>query len=149
MRKEERYFFLAYFGPAPRREGTKQGGKIFFVNMSQDIQLFCSAEEWVRRDRVSNGKSPNRDQVLRRMWTLANADARDAVKLAYFSEEELEQLDGLKLDALVEFKRGSNGVVEMKFADRTKLLERLLDAVDRGGEEQVDRFLRAMEGREE
>jgi len=117
--------------------------------MSQDIQLFHSAEEWVRRDRVSNGKSPSRDQVLRRMWTLANADARDAVKLAYFSEEELEQLDGLKLDALVEFKRGSNGVVEMKFADRTKLLERLLDAVDRGGEEQVDRFLRAMEGREE
>lgn len=97
---------------------------------------------------MSNRKSPSRDRVLRRMWDLANANARDAVKLAYFSEEELEQLNGLELDALVEFKRSSNGTVELKFADRTKLLERLLDAVDQAGEEQVERFLRTMEKEE-
>ncbi len=103
----------------------------------------------VRRDRVANGKSPDREQILERMWKLASADVKDAVRLACFPEKELERLGRLKLEALTEFKRGANGVIELKFADRAKLLERLLDAVDRGGEEQVDRFLRAMEEREE
>ncbi len=103
----------------------------------------------MRRDRVANGKSPDREQILERMWKLASADVKDAVRLACFPPEEWSGTDGMDLDALTEFKRGSNGVVELKFADRGRLLERLLDAVDHGGEEQVDRFLRAMEEREE
>lgn len=87
---------------------------------------------------------PDREQILKRMWQLANAGAGDAVRLACFPQEEW-WLDGLDLDALTEFKRGSNGVIELKFADRARLLERLLDAVDHSGEEQVDRFLQAME----
>ena len=55
----------------------------------------------------------------------------------------------VNLDALTEFKRGSNGVVELKFTDRARLLERLLDAADHSGEDQVDRFLSAMERQEE
>lgn len=93
-------------------------------------------------------KLPDREQILRRMWQLANAGAGDAVKLACFPQEERCGLDGLDLDALTEFKRGSNGVIELKFADRARLLERLLDAVDHSGEEQVDRFLQAMEQQE-
>ena len=73
---------------------------------------------------------PEREQVIRRMWKLANAGAGDAVRLACFPPEEWQGVDRLELDALTEFKRGSNGVVELKF-------------VDRG---QVDRFLQAMEG---
>lgn len=94
---------------------------------------------------MAKGKLPGREQILKRMWELANAGVEDAVKLACVPEEEWRSLGGLKLDALMEFKRGANGAVEMKFADRAKLLERLLDAVDHSGEEQVDRFLRAME----
>ena len=60
--------------------------------------------------------------------------------------EEWRGTEKLELDALTEFKRGSNGVVELKFVDRGRLLERLLDAVDHSGEDQVDRFLQAMEG---
>lgn len=78
------------------------------------------------------------------MWKLANAGAGDAVRLACFPEEGPDGLN-LDLDALTEFKRGSNGVIELKFVDKAKLLERLLDAADHSGEEQVDRFLRAME----
>ena len=44
------------------------------------------------------------------------------------------------------------GLVEITIhepgAREARLLERLLDAVDRGGEEQVERFLQAMEGQE-
>ena len=64
------------------------------------------------------------------------------------SSELMDVLENLDLDALTEFKRGSNGVIELKFADRARLLERLLDAADHSGEEQVDRFLRAMEEKE-
>ena len=94
------------------------------------------------------GKLPDREQIVRRMWKLANAEAGDAVKLACFPPEEWQEPEKLDLDALTEFKRGSNGVVELKFVDRGRLLERLLDAVDHSGEDQVDRFLQAMEGQE-
>ena len=39
-------------------------------------------------------------------------------------------------------------MVELKFVDRGRLLERLLDTVDHSGEDQVDRFLQAMEKQE-
>lgn len=88
---------------------------------------------------------PDREQIIKRMWRLANAGAGDAVRLACFPPEEWQGVEKLDLDALTEFKRGSNGVVELKFVDRGRLLERLLDAVDHSGEDQVDRFLQAME----
>ena len=91
-------------------------------------------------------KLPDREQIIAQMWRLANAGAGDAVKLACFPPEEWRAADKLDLAALTEFKRGSNGVVELKFVDRGRLLERLLDAVDHSGEDQVDRFLQAMEG---
>ena len=94
---------------------------------------------------MENEKLPTREQILKRMWKLADAGAGDAVKLACFPEEEWGRLEQLDLDALTEFKRGANGVIELKFADRARLLERLLDAADHSGEEQVDRFLKAME----
>lgn len=103
----------------------------------------------VRRDEVAKVvKLPDREQIIKRMWRLANAEAGDAVKLACFPPEEWQEPEKLDLDALTEFKRGSNGVVELKFVDRGRLLERLLDAVDHSGEDQVDRFLQAMEGQE-
>ena len=93
-------------------------------------------------------KLPDREQIIKRMWRLANAEAGDAVKLAYFPPEEWRETEKLDLDALTEFKRGSSGVVELRFVDRGRLLERLLDTVDHSGEDQVDRFLQAMEGQE-
>ena len=94
---------------------------------------------------MARGGLPGREQILKRMWKLANAGVGDAVRLACFPQEEWGTLEGMDLDALTEFKRGTNGVIELKFADRARLLERLLDAADQSGEEQVDRFQRAME----
>ena len=93
-----------------------------------------------------SGKSlPTREQILKRMWALANAKAADAMRLACFPEK-WDEKTRLDLDGVTEFKRGTNGVIEVKFVDRGKLLERLLDATDHSGEEQVSRFLQAMEG---
>lgn len=89
---------------------------------------------------------PTREDILSRMWMLATDSAADAVRLACFPEEEWGDVKQMKLEGVTEFKRGANGVIELKFVDRGRLLERLLDACDHSGEEQVDRFLRAMEG---
>ena len=116
-----------------------------FPWLVEDVQLFGEIEVWVRRDRVEKKKVPGREEILQRMWRLANAGTEGAVRLACFPEEEWGGLEGMDLDALTEFKRGSSGVVELKFVDKARLLERLLEAADHSGEEQVDRFLRAME----
>lgn len=89
---------------------------------------------------------PTREEILRQMWKLATTGAADAVSLACFPEEDRSRMKKLDLLGVTEFKRGVNGVIELKFVDRGKLLERLLDAADHSGEEQIDRFLRAMEG---
>ena len=94
----------------------------------------------------SKNKLPTREDILCQMWRLANAGAVDAVRMACFPEEEWGDVKKMNLEGVTEFKRGANGVIELKFVDRGKLLERLLDAADRSGEEQVDRFLQAMEG---
>ena len=91
---------------------------------------------------------PTREEILSQMWKLANAGAEDAVRMACFPEEEWGDVKKMDLAGVTDFKRGANGVIELKFVDRGKLLERLLDAVDHSGADQVDRFLRAMEGEE-
>ena len=93
---------------------------------------------------AKTGKLPNREQILRRMWALANAGAQDAVRLACVGQEDWQGLDRLDLDALTEFKRGSNGVIELKFADRLEALDRLerLCREESGGGE--DAFYQAL-----
>ena len=94
-------------------------------------------------------RNVDRKAVLQQMMALAAGRANDAVKLAYLPEEALDTLSGLDLGCLTEFKRSSNGAVEVKLTDReavlVKLLEQLkdaegagtaafLEALDRGGE---------------
>ena len=73
----------------------------------------------------------------------------DAVKLAYLPEEEREAIGKLDLSALIEFRRSGAGTVELKFADRMKALERLLELSGPSGEEQLDSLFRRMEDEEE
>ena len=135
--------------PRGGKKRSKQKISRNFCKRGRERATFCGWEAVVRRDRVAKGATPGREQIIRRMWKLANAGVEDAVKLACFPTEEWGGLEGMNLDALTEFKRGSNGVVELKFTDRARLLERLLDAADHSGEDQVDRFLSAMEHQEE
>lgn len=91
------------------------------------------------------GELPPRQALLEQMWALAGAKVNDAVKLAYLQEEQMERIGRLNLDALTEFKRGGNGSVELKFSDRMKALERLLELTGEGAEERLNAFLSAIE----
>ena len=96
-----------------------------------------------------NKKPLDREQLLEQMRALACAKVNDAVKLAYLPEEEREAIGKLDLSALIEFRRSGAGTVELKFADRMKALERLLEMSGPSGEEQLDSLFRRMEDEEE
>ena len=65
---------------------------------------------------------PTREEILAQMWKLANAGAQDAVRMACFPEEEWGDVKKMDLNGVTDFKRGANGVIELKFVDRGKLL---------------------------
>ena len=96
-----------------------------------------------------NKKPLDREQLLEQMRALACAKVNDAVKLAYLPEEERESIGRLDLAALTEFRRSGAGTVELKFTDRMKALERLLELCGPSGEEQLEQLFRRMEDREE
>lgn len=96
-----------------------------------------------------NKKPLDREQLLEQMRTLACAKVNDAVKLAYLPEEERDAIGKLDLSALTEFRRSGAETVELKFADRMKALERLLELSGPSGEEQLDALFRRMEDEEE
>lgn len=95
-----------------------------------------------------NKKPLDREQLLEQMRTLACAKVNDAVKLAYLPEEERDAIGKLDLSALIEFRRSGAGTVELKFADRMKALERLLELSGPSSEEQLDSLFRRMEDEE-
>lgn len=90
-------------------------------------------------------KNVERQEVLRRMLELAAGSANDAVKLAYLSGEDREAIDGLELGCLTEFRRNSNGTVEVKLTDRAAVLVKLLEQMKEEGGEGPAAFLRALE----
>lgn len=96
-----------------------------------------------------NKKPLDREQLLEQMRALACAKVNDAVKLAYLPEEEREAIGKLDLSALIEFRRSGAGTVELKFADRMKALERLLELSGPSNEEQLDSLFQRMEDEEE
>lgn len=87
----------------------------------------------------------SREALLEQMGRLAFARVNDAVKLAFLPEEERDVIGRLDLSALTEFRRSGAGTVEMKFTDRMRALERLLELSGPSGEEQLEQFLQRME----
>ena len=68
-------------------------------------------------------KSAERKEACRRLKQLAAARGNDAVKLAFLQPEQWQEIDGMDLTALKEFKRSPNGVVEIKLLDRVERSE--------------------------
>lgn len=86
-----------------------------------------------------------RETVLQQMMELAAGAANDAVKLAYLTGEDREQISELDLGALTEFKRSSNGTVEVKLADRAAVLGRLLEQLKEEEKAAPAAFLQALD----
>lgn len=87
------------------------------------------------------GTKRRRTALVRQMQALAGARVNDAVKLAYLSQEQMDQIDGLDLTALTEFKRSGNGAVEVKFSDRIRAMQELAKLEQEGPERTLEDFL--------
>lgn len=70
----------------------------------------------------------SRALVLQKMLELAVGRANDVVRLAYLAEGE--EIGGLELGCLKEFRRGKDGAVEIELVDRGALLEKVLDRLE-------------------
>ena len=82
------------------------------------------------RQRIREGKL-RREDVLRRLAELAFGQPNDCVRLAL---EGLTDLDKLDLSLLSEIRRSDKGLVEIRLIDRVKVLERLQQAMEEGGD---------------
>ena len=82
------------------------------------------------RRRIKEGRL-RREDVLRRLAELAFGQPNDCVRLAL---EEMPDLKGLDLSLLSEIRRSDKGLVEIRLIDRVKVLERLQQAMEEGGD---------------
>ena len=82
------------------------------------------------KQRIREGKL-RREDVLRRLAELAFGQPNDCVRLAL---EEMPDLKGLDLSLLSEIRRSDKGLVEIRLIDRVKVLERLQQAMEEGGD---------------
>ena len=89
-----------------------------------------------------------RARLLKQMEKLARSRGNDAVKLAFLDGERMEELEGLDLAALTEFKRSGSGGVEIRLVDRVALLKLLVE-LSGTEEEQAEAFFRAWEQKAE
>ena len=71
----------------------------------------------------------NREKILRELHALAFAKCNDAVKLAFLEKKDPDRVAKLDLRCLAGVHTTSGGV-ELKFVDRTKLVELLLAATE-------------------
>lgn len=89
-------------------------------------------------------RAPSREEILGKMCAIAQAAANDPVRLAYLTQEQADEIAGLDLTALTEFKRSANGAVEIKLTDRLEVLEKVMAMLNGDGASQGERFLRAL-----
>jgi len=87
--------------------------------------------------------TPSRDEILRKMCDIAQVRVNDAVRLAYLTGEQTDELADLDLTALTEFKRSPSGAVEIKLADRLAVLEKVLELLNADNQSQGEQFLQA------
>ncbi len=90
-------------------------------------------------------KAPKRySEPVRHLRKLARWKNNDAVKLAYLSEEQVEQIGGLDLEGVAELKRHGNGSIELKFVDKVRVLDLLSELLDRRDDRELGRLLDEM-----
>ena len=85
------------------------------------------------------------DKLMGQMQKLAQARVNDAVKLAFLEKADRDLIDSMDLTALTEFKRAGNGAVEVKFTDRMRTIEKLLELC---GGDPAEELLRRLAGEE-
>ena len=91
--------------------------------------------------KTSEAVFPDHIDCKTTLGKIALSKPNDAISLALHPEKQLNTLD---LWGVAEFKKGSNGVIEIKFTDRVKAISLLLEALC-GGEDGMTALLDALD----
>ena len=75
-------------------------------------------------------KKLSREAAIQKLYELALGRANDAIELVYRQDLNEEDVRELNLVTVAEFRRSNLGSVEIKFIDRVKALEALIDLLD-------------------
>ncbi len=80
-------------------------------------------------------------EPVRHLRKLARWKNNDAVRLAYLTEEQADQISGLDLAGVAELKRHGNGAIELKFVDKVRVLDLLSQLLDRRDDRELSSLL--------
>lgn len=89
----------------------------------------------------------SRDELFRQFSELALCQCNDVVKLAFLDREDaLNAINQDKLDlrCLASLHIAANGNIELKFLDRTKLIELLLSAAEDSSDSTASSLIAAL-----
>lgn len=90
-----------------------------------------------------------RARLLKQIEKLAQCRVNDAVKLAFLDGVSMEEIDGLDLTPLTEFKRSEKGGFEVRLVDRAAVLKLLVELSAGQEEQKAAEFFRAWEDKAE
>ena len=111
-----------------------------FVDEHKPLQTILTWGEFMARRKMTA-----QQQIEKGLSELAFGSCSDAIKLLFMSDEEIMQrLPKLKLINISEIKRPKGGGMEIKFFDRIKAFERLMDAGNNGADGSLS-FYEALE----
>lgn len=140
QRKQQERFCRAYLTHLDWKLAADEAG----IEDPMELLEKPAVQERLRRGREALSQALCREDVLRRLAQLAFGRAEGAIRLA---TEGLDALPaGEDLWAVSEFKRGSNGTIEVKLVDRVRALQALYELL--GGQDSSQslcEFFHAME----
>ena len=111
-----------------------------FVDEHKPLQTILTWSEFMARRKMTA-----QQQIEKGLSELAFGSCSDAIKLLFMSDDEIMQrLPKLKLINISEIKRPKGGGMEIKFFDRIKAFERLMDAGNNGADGSLS-FYEALE----
>ena len=111
-----------------------------FVDEHKPLQTILTWGEFMARRKMTA-----QQQIEKGLSELAFGSCSDAIKLLFMSDDEIMQrLPKLKLINISEIKRPKGGGMEIKFFDRIKAFERLMDAGNNGADGSLS-FYEALE----
>lgn len=143
-REKERMFCEFYAQTRNVREAAVRAG---YVIAPEKTGIKLLAQEAIRKEiqKISDSHTPQGEAAagLRR---LAFGNVTDAVRLLYADRADVEkELGNFDLFNVSEIKFSKTGVAEIKFFDRIKALEKLMQALPGQGEKGALPFYRALE----
>lgn len=135
MTGKERRFCEAYLVMRDAKEAAVAAGYLPLFARSTGLKLLAKEEvrQWLRRAEQQKRCEAYDQAVLSGLERLAFGNANDSAQLLFYSEEELrEQLPMLDLFRVSELRKTRSDAIEVKFYDRFRAMELLLQVADRG-----------------